>query len=686
MASIPPNLTRVPNILSSKVFLSNINRNGVSLARVQEQIATGRAIIRASDDIVKASTIGVLDDRLEITDQLKRNLDHARSSLNVLDNTFDEALGVAQEARDISSDQANLTSSAAERAAQATVIDQMLVAMMNIANREGVAGYLLGGSTSTIAPVQGFYNYFRYTGQGNGLTTDTGQAAAVPITVGASAIARASSRVRADVDLNPSLTRDTRLADVRGGRALGVSLGPIELSINSGARIRVETTGSDTIGDVLDRIQNAIRAHENESGTTVLGPGGVRTNGGAISFDLSGGAGANTLQVFDIGTGITGRDLGLVSEPPTVYSTTAPDGVDLNPKITLRTELSALQGVTLPLGRIRVANAGRAAVVDLSTAQTVQDVKNAIEGANLGMRVEINASGTALDVLTEVASGSDNSMSIGEYLGGDTAARLGIRSFGATTRISDMNFGRGVEVVDGQTPPAAGQVNVDLNADFAITLGDASQTRIVIDLRPTDLTTVQNVIDVINNQIQTGLAAAGLLPNALVAGLASDGNGITLTQDAGFPGRVTVLPENNSRAAEQLGLFNGSWDATTRTLQGEDRAKVRSESLFSALVDLREALRANDVSGIALAGEQLGTLGDELAETRGLVGSFQQRVESALSRETDRAVLDEATRSSLRDLDLAEAATRYSLLQTQYQAGLQTTASAQQLSLLDFLR
>jgi flagellin-like hook-associated protein FlgL len=683
MASIPPNLTRVPNILSSKVFLSNINRNGVSLARVQEQIATGRAIIRASDDIVKASTIGVLDDRLEITDQLKRNLDHARSSLNVLDNTFDEALGVAQEARDISSDQANLTSSPAERAAQATVIDQMLVAMMNIANREGVAGYLLGGTTSTIAPVQGFYNYFRYSGQGNGLTTDTGQASAVPITVGGSAIARASSRVRADVDLNPSLTRDTRLTDVRGGRALGVSLGPIELSINSGTRIRVETTGSDTIGDVLDRVQNAIRAYETETGTTVLGPGGVRTNGGAISFDL---AGANTVQVFDIGTGITGRDLGLVTEPVTVYNASAPDGLDLNPKITLRTELSALQGVTLPLGRIRVANAGRAAVVDLTNAQTVQDVKNAIEGSNLGLRVDINASGTALDVLTEVASGSQNSMSIGEYLGGDTAARLGIRSFGATTRVSDMNFGRGVEVVDGQSPPAGGQVNVDLNADFAITLGNGAQTRIVIDLRPTDLTTVQNVVDVINNQIQTQLAAAGVAGTALVAGLASDGNGITLRQDPSFANRVTVLPENNSRAAEQLGLFNGTWDATTGTLQGEDRAKVRSESLFSALVDLREALRANDVSGIALAGEQLGSLGDELAETRGLVGSFQQRVDSALTRETDRSVLDEATRSSLRDLDLAEAATRYSLLQTQYQAGLQTTAAAQRLSLLDFLR
>ncbi len=682
MASIPPNLTRVPNILASRVFLSNINRNGVGLLRVQEQIATGRAIVRPSDDIVKSSTIGVLDDRLEVSKQLQRNLDHARSSLNVLDNTFDEALGVAREARDIASDQSNLTASPSERAAQATVIDQMLVSLLNIANREGVAGFLLGGSTTTIPPVQGFYNYYRYTGQGNGLTTDTGQAAAVPITVGNSGIARISSRVRSDVDLDPGLLRDTRLADVRGGRSLGISLGPIEFSVNSGTRLRVETTGSDTVGDVLDRIENAIRAYETETGTTVLGPDGVTTNGGSISFDLLAG---NTIQAFDVGTGIAGRDLGLVREPPTVYSPGSASGLDLNPKLSLRSPLSALEGIAIPLGRLRVSNAGRTVVVDLSSAQTVQDVKNAIEGANLGVRVNINESSSALDILTEVAAGSTNSLSISEFEGGDTATRLGIRSFSGTTRISDFNFGRGVQVVDGQIPPTDGTVNVDLNVDFGITLGNAGSTRVVIDLQPSDLTTVQHVLDVINSQIQTQLTSAGLPANSLVAGLASDGNGITLVQDPSFPNPVTVLPENNSQAAAQLGLFGGTYDPATSTLKGQDNAKVRSESLFSALVDLREALLSNSTSGIALAGEQLGALGDELAETRGLVGSFGQRIEAAISRETDREVLDEATRSSLRDLDFAQAATRYSLLQTQYQAGLQTAATAQQLSLLDFL-
>ena len=51
----------------------------------------------------------------------------------------------------------------------------------------------------------------------------------------------------------------------------------------------------------------------------------------------------------------------------------------------------------------------------------------------------------------------------------------------------------------------------------------------------------------------------------------------------------------------------------------------------------------------------------------------------------DQTLLDESTRSSLRDLDFTEAAVRLNLLQTQFQAGLQTTAASFSRSLLDFL-
>ena len=85
MTAIPPSLSRVPNSLATRLSLSNITRTNVDMLRLQEQLATQRSILRSSDDVVRAATIGVLDERLERSQQLERNLDHAKASLGILD-------------------------------------------------------------------------------------------------------------------------------------------------------------------------------------------------------------------------------------------------------------------------------------------------------------------------------------------------------------------------------------------------------------------------------------------------------------------------------------------------------------------------------------------------------------------------------------------------------------------------
>ena len=243
-----------------------------------------------------------------------------------------------------------------------------------------------------------------------------------------------------------------------------------------------------------------------------------------------------------------------------------------------------------------------------------------------------------------------------------------------------------VSVRDNIPDPISGVINPSLNSDMTITLG-GGQT-LEIDLRPEDMTTVGNVLAVLQNEINAQLAAQSLPPGSVTVGLAADGNGLTISQDTNVygPGVVSVEPRNNSQAAAQLGLIGGQWDATSATLIGNDVAKVRVESVFSYLVDLRDSLRTNNVPGITLAGEDLGNAATQLAETRGLVGSFAQRVDAAADREVSRSLLDESTRSQLRDVDYTEAASRFSALQTQLEAGLRVTATGQQLSLLDFLR
>src|SRR5205085_11130744 len=106
---------------------------------------------------------------------------------------------------------------------------------------------------------------------------------------------------------------------------------------------------------------------------------------------------------------------------------------------------------------------------------------------------------------------------------------------------------------------------------------------------------------------------------------------------------------------------------------------------FTHLIDLRDALRTNNTSGITLAGEDIGNSSSALVDLRGQVGGFAKQVDAATARETERATLDQQTRSELQDTDFTAAATRFSLLQTQLQAGLQMTALAHSRSLVDFL-
>lgn len=667
--------------MSSRIGLTNLTRTNIALLRAQEQISSGRAIQRVSDDSVRAAIVGVLDDRLERSDQVERNLSHASASLGVIDTTLNEVGSLALEAKSLASEQINITSSASEREDQAVVVDQMLQSLFNSANRQGVAGYIFGGNISSRSPMESVLGGYRYRGEGAGLVTDTGLASTVPITVGGvEALAGTSSRVRGDVDLNPELTLDTKLDEVMGARGLAIERGEIGVSINGGDLIRVDLSGADTMRDVLASINGAIRQYEADNAATVLGAGGVSVSGDAISMDVAVG---NTVEFADLSTGVTAQDLGLSGVS---FSSTTAAGGAMDARLSWRTPVSAMAGLTGALGSLRISNAGRTATVNLSGATNLGDVRSLIEGAELGVRVKINDAGTGIDLVNELSTESSRSLSVSEVAGGgSTATMLGIRSLTSSTRIADFNFGAGVEIVDNVTNPVTGAVDPALSSDLVIVLGNGAGTRLTVDLRPQDMTDVGTVLARINSQIQAGLAAAGLPGTALTAGLSATTNGISLTQDASFTGAIRVEKLNNSAAAEHLGLTTGTYDGGSATLTGEDRAKVRVESLFTHLMDLREALRTNSVNGIRLAAEGIEESIGSLSELRGLVGSYVQRVESAAEREVDRQTMDLAVRSELRDTDYAEASVRFSLLQTQLQAGLQATSAAGRLSLLDYL-
>ncbi len=692
MSSIPPGISRAPNLLMSRTSLASISRTSVGLYRVQQQISTGQRISRPGEDPVAAATLSILDARLERSGQFLRNMEHANAALSALDTALGEASDLVNEAKQIASEQVNSTSSTQERAAQATIVDSLLRQLHTLSNRSGVQGHLFAGSTPGTSPVAEFFGGYQYLGSGSGLVTDIRLGASAPLTIGdGSVIGSTSARVSGFVDLDPSLSVSTRLKDTDGARGLGISTGVIQMRFDSGPAVSIDLSAADTFGDVTDAIDAAIRQYESDNGVIILGPGGVSLSGESISIDVASGTPEPVLTFTDVGAGYTAKDLGLASESAAVaFSASSPTALATGPRITWATALSDLGGLDFgasgPLGAVSVSNAGRTREIDLSGAESLQDIRNLLEGAGLGIRVKINEAGTGIDVVNEISGSRAMALSIVDADGTNpTATRLGIRSFAGQTLASDLNDGRGIRIVHNQTDPTSGLPDPSRDVDFRVAVGDAAGTTINIDLRPQDLTTMDAVLARINAQLDAGAIAAGLPAGTVSASIGPTTNGIVFQRTGTHPAPMALERTNNSNALEDLGLLNLATSSAGSTVTGRDVAAVRVDSLFTALIDLREALASDNTSGIAIAGERLEQFVARAAQERAVVGGYARRIDQELGYEQGRQTVDLTTKSQLLDTDYAEAVTRMSLLQTQLSAGLQATAAASSRTLLDFL-
>lgn len=661
MTAFPSNLGRVPTLLASRMVAGQLAHTSKLLLETQVQLATGRAVNRPSDDVIATSAITVLDDVIERRDQRLRNLSHAEATLNNVDAALGDVSDMLLEAQSIGMSQIGATSDAETRANQAAVITAMIDSLHAIANRDYQNIHLFGGSRTNTPPFESVHNGIRYVGAGDGMRTDLGEARNVPITMaGTTAFGALSARVHGDRDLDPSMVGDTRLIDLDGALGLGVRLNTVNVDVN-GTDVEVDLTDAHTVQHVIDALQTGIQSVD-PGATVQIDP----ATGDRFEIIPSGGV---TVTIDDIDGDGAAADLGITG----VFDPGNTTGADVNPLLTARAGLNQLTGVTVPPGTIRLSNAGQVRDLDLSGAQTIEDIHNAVAALGIGIRVEISDAGDRLNFINELSGGA---MSIAEVAGGTTATELGVRSLTGSTLLSDFNDGLGVQIITGSVDPVTGMPDPTRDRDFRVTLRDGQQ----FDVDLAGASTVQDVIDAIN----TAAVTAGLgVPGDFEALLASDGNGIELHDNTGGGGDFQVTALNGSHAADDLGIL---LQTTGAVITGEDRAKVTVDSVFSHLIALRDALLANDTRGISLATSRIETDVPRVAEARATVGVRTRQVAQAVTREEDLKLQDVALRSEVEDLDYTEAAIRFATLQTQLQAGLTTASRSISLSLLDFLR
>ena len=685
MSAIPSNVNRSPTLLVNQIQLANLRRTNLGLFETQSRLATGRSILRPSDNPVNTAAISTLDDSIERSSQRQRNIDQADGNLSLIETSLAETGDLLLSAKEIASTQVNIGSTPTERTNQAAVVNSLIDGLVSQMNRKSVDNYLFGGSRTSTPPFETFGSGFVYRGEFDNLTTDINLGRSVPVTqVGLKSLGQNLRKVAGDVDLNPALTPQTLLKDLGGARSLGIATGPIRMQFDSGPTVEIDLTSADTVEDITTRLSAAITQYETANSVSILGPGGVSTNGEKISIDiLPAVTGADPKLTFsDIGNATTAEDLGLANSSGTAFEATQPDGIALAPKLTMQSSIASLAGLAGPLDEIVINNGGQRAQIDLSQAQTIEDLRNTIQAANIGVRLVINDQGTGIDIVNLVSASPKDSLTIEEVAGGSrTAELLGIRTLKASTRADTFNDGQGLRIATGGTDPVTGAADPTLDVDFAVNLGDGSS--FTVNFRPQDIITTGDVI----NRINAEASAQGISTADFQASLGDGANGIQFTQNAAFANAITVEQRNNSSAMFDLGLSpdDSAYDAASATLTGADPAPVVADTVFTRLLQIRQALSGDDTAGITLAGSKLEDVIDSVAQSRGLVGSYSKRLATARTREEDVNVMEQSFRSDLRDLDFAQASTRLNQLQTQLQAGLQSMSIVSQLNLLDFL-
>jgi len=604
------------------------------LARLEADLATGERVRVPSDDPLGATRILALDRSLRRSDVFLRNVEEGIGRLSAADGSLSTIGDLLVRAKEILIEQANDSATAQTRQNASFEVGQILEEMLAAANRMHAGRSLFAGTETGAAPfrIEGRTVVFR--GDAEVGSVEVAPGLRVESSVSAfDAFGALSATIASRTDLDPVLARDTKLRDLNG--ASGVRLGAIEIRDGAGGRTVVDLAGAETIGDVLDRL--------NEDGFVEAALDASRTG---IRLERAGA----DLTVVEVDGGYAANDLGIAGREMGA----AFDGSDLDPALRASTRLSLLRGgAGIDRSGLVIRNGVHTAAIDLSEAVTIGDLLNSIATSGAGVRARLSAAGDGIEVVSEFA-GADLRI---EEAGGTSGDELGLVTPVGETPLDRLNDGTGVSTVEG--------------ADITVDLADGTSLSIDID----GAATLGDVID--------RIAAAG--GGKLAASLAGGEARIEIRDLTEGSGRLRIRAANGSRTADHLGIAG---EGTGGVIAGQDLrpSGARVLGAFQAVLSMREALEADDPERLQALQAHIERAMDRLLNARADLGGRLARLELSRNRIDDEKVRVEEIVSGERGIDLAEALVRYQEETLLYQSVLSAASRSLSTTLLDYLR
>lgn len=148
------------------VALASLSTQGQTMARLQEEAASGERVIRASDDPGDAYQVMSLTSQASSLATYSKNIDNVTLNLNQASSSLEDISKSLTQVQSLLSQAANATYSDANRRAMAGQINSILEQVLTDANTASQGSYLFGGSSLSVVP----YNIEKTNGQITGVT------------------------------------------------------------------------------------------------------------------------------------------------------------------------------------------------------------------------------------------------------------------------------------------------------------------------------------------------------------------------------------------------------------------------------------------------------------------------------------------------------------------------------------
>jgi len=641
---------RITQSMITDMVNLNLQRSLSRYLETQTQVSSGKKLNKPSDDPLGAvNDLGIRTD-LAKNAQYQKNINQAQTWVEAYDSALSEAKNLIDTANEIAIAMANDTYDETARLGAAQELESILTAMTDLANTEVQGKYVFSGFRTDDKAIVSTANGVQYAGDDGQIMYGISSSANMMVNLsGADVFLGGIGVLGSEGDINPGINTATLLSDLNGGLGVDLAVGTFRITDETlGISVDVDVSAATDINDVVNEINAQLAANVPPitNVTAAISPAG------------------NSLILETTETG-------LISTSTPLSSLNQGNGVDMT-----FGSISLTDGAAVNLD------------IDLSGASTVDDVITIFNAAVAAdptisnVTMQVNAAGTGLEIVdangvpmglsvVEVHEDSTTAANLGltgpidptltgtdlnprlnfsiEEIGGTTAADLGILTDFSTdhigadlnplltvdTPVADLNNGTGLEM-----------------GEIVIWQGDQSRT---IDLGSPAITTVQDVLDALNN---SGLD--------ITASLNDDGTGIQIVNNDPYSS-LTVEDVGDGKTSKSLGIYGSS-------------------DMMGTLTVLTNALKNNDQEGISMLLGNLEASRTGLLNQRATVGAKGVRLEDTSARLIDLEYTLTTRLSEVEDADLTKVLTQLSEYDTNYRASLIASSSIIQQSLLDFLK